>query len=139
MARENASVGGMVARMPGDLMVRCQDLDDPSGFFRAYRRRLQAGFRFVYDDPRLGESDSFASLVTRVREMDAPPEFLALIAHDPDPRVRAAVAGNASLPTEELDALARDGAAIVRRGVAVHPWLAPALLRELAADAEVLV
>jgi hypothetical protein len=128
-----------VARMPGELMVRCQDLDDPNGFFRAYKRRLQAGFRFVYDDPRLGKSDSLPVLLARLREMEAAAEFLSLIARDPDPRMRAAVAGNASLAIADVTAAAHDPSPIVRRAAAAHPWMPPSLLRQLAYDGEEIV
>jgi hypothetical protein len=128
-----------VARVPGELLVRCQDLEEPGAFYRAYRRRLQAGFRFVYDDPRLGEGDSLQALLERLRAMDAPPEFLHLIARDTNPRIRAAVAGNANLAPEDLQTLARDLGPVVRRGAAVHPWATPSLLRAMAGDPEEIV
>ncbi|MDB5057968.1 MAG: hypothetical protein JWO59_1440, partial [Chloroflexi bacterium] len=120
--------------MPGELVVRCLDLDDPGGFFRSYRSRLTAGYRFVYGDPRLGDADSFSALAVRIREMDAPPEFLELIAHDADPRIRAAAAGNANLSVAVLLSLAGDPSAGVRRAAAAHPWAPAAMLRALARD-----
>jgi|GEM_PF-2563904 len=128
-----------MAQTPGELIVRCQDLEDPGGFFRAYRRRLQIGFHFVYDDPRLGDADSLPVLLGRIREMDAPSEFLDLITHDHDPRFRAAAAGNAGLPVEALAELARDASPAVRRAAAAHPWMPPVLLRKLALDDEEIV
>jgi len=125
-----------VAQFAGMLTVRCRDLEDPGGFYRAYHRRLQAGFRFVFDDPRLGESDSLATLLGRIREMPAPVEFLNLIAREPDPGIRAAVAGNPGLPLETVRVLAEDAVPAVRRGATAHPWAPPSLLRRLAQDAE---
>lgn len=121
--------------MPGELLVRSQDLEDPGAFYRAFRRRLHAGFRFVYDDPRLGALDTLDTLLARIRDMDAPPEFLTLIARDDNARIRAAVAGNAALALDDLRRLALDDSPLVRRGAAAHPWAPPALLRLLASDA----
>jgi len=122
--------------LPGELLVRCQDLEEPGSFYRAYRRRLQAGFRFVYDDPRLGEGDTLDALLTRIRHMETPPEFLTLIARDPNPRIRAAAAGNAFLALDDLDRLAVDPTPAVRRGAAAYPWAPPGVLRVLAQDSD---
>jgi hypothetical protein len=123
-----------VVRVPVELLVRCQDLEEPDAFFRAYRRRLQAGFRFVYDDPQVAEAEALQALLARIRSMPAPPEFLGLIARDSQPRIRAAAAGNSFLSLDDVVMLASDPVPMVRRAAAANPWAVPELLRRLARD-----
>src|SRR5260370_5972473 len=106
------------------MVVRCQDLEYPAGFNRTYKRRLQSGCRFVVADPPV-PLDSLPALAGRIREMDAPAEFLDLIARDEDPRIRAAVARNARPGIGTVPSLAQDPDATLRPARAREPSTAP--------------